>query len=164
MNSTVMKCNFLLAFTIISCALAADCLAAESALVWKLKQGDEQHYLITQSNKMSMNLGQAGATDTQFKQRINMTWNVKSVDENGTAELEQSIDRIRLEMEAPGQKGIEYDTKSDEAPRGYAAMLVPLYKAMTSVPFQATITARGEFTSFVVPKKTVEALKKCSRC
>jgi hypothetical protein len=62
-------------------------------------------------------------------------------------------------MNMPPVGVIEYDSASNEAPVGFAAMLAPVYKALTESEFELTITDRGEIKDVKIPEKLIESLK-----
>jgi hypothetical protein len=64
-----------------------------------------------------------------------------------------------MKMPIPGAGAFEYDSKSDTPPTGIAAMIAPMYKAMTEGEFEITITSRGEFKDVKVPEEVLAALK-----
>jgi len=133
--------------------------AAEEPLLWKFKAGDEHHFRMTQNMDMGMILGTTDRKiETNVKQVLDMTWKIEAVDDQGQATLVQSVDRVQMDMQAPGQQKMHYDTDADEAPSGFAAMLVPMFKAMTAEPFKMTITPRGEIKDFEIPAALAKAM------
>ncbi len=133
--------------------------AVEAPLVWKFQVGDEYHYRMTQNMDMKMTLGVTDRKiETSVQQVLDMTWKIEAVDDQGLATLVQSVDRVQMDMQAPGQQKMHYDTDSDEAPSGFAAMLVPMFKAMTAEPFKMTITPRGEIKEFEMPEALAKAM------
>jgi|GEM_PF-1082668 len=134
-------------------------VANETPLVWKLQTGDQHQYRLTQTMDMEMTLGQAKRQlQTRLQQVLDMTWEVTEIDAQAAA-LRLSVDRIQIDIIAPGQPEVHYDTASEKAPSGYAAILSPLLKTMTGQPFEACMTTRGEITSFKLPADFEKALK-----
>lgn len=134
--------------------------AEEAPLVWKFQAGDVHHYRMTQNTDMNMTIGTSDReVKTGMTQVIDMTWKIEAVDDQGIATLVQSVTRVQMDMQAPGQQKMHYDTDSDEAPAGFAAMLAPLFKAMTAEPFKMTITPRGEIQVFEMPESLAKAMK-----
>ncbi len=138
--------------------VASTLVCAGEPLIWKFAVGDAHHYQLVQTMNMTMSLGPSGETASTVKQTIGMTWEVKSVEANGTAVLLQTIDRIEMDLSAPGQKEVHFDTASDESPEGFAAMLAPTLNALTSTPFKVTMTPRGEITEVEVPETLVAVM------
>jgi len=131
---------------------------AAEPLLWKFVEGDSYHYQMIQDMKTTMNLGPGGETTSAVKQTIDMVWNVDSVDENGTAVLTQSINRVQLDITAPGQGDVHFDTASEEPAQGFAAMLAPSLMAMTKTPLKVTMTSRGEITAVEIPEALLKAM------
>jgi len=137
--------------------VSSSAIAAEP-LVWKFAEGDTYRYQMVQGMETTMDLGPDGATTSAVKQTIDMTWEINSVDEEGTAVLTQTIDRMQMEIKAPGQGEVHFDTASEEPAQGFAAMLAPSLKSMTKSPFKLTMTSRGEITTVEVPEALIETL------
>ncbi len=153
------SCFFFTAFFLTAVA-TGPLLADASPLIWKFQVDEEYQYRMTQEMNMELALG---ATDrmveTSTRQAIDLTWKVQQVGEQGQAQLMQSVDRIQMDLQAPGQQKMHYDTASEETPTGFAAMLVPLFQAMTKQPFAMTMGPRGEIFELEVPENVAEALK-----
>jgi Family of unknown function (DUF6263) len=138
---------------------AAQPSRAEEALRWKFKAGDAFDYELIQEMNMNIEAGQAGQLGTTAGQTMNMTWNVKSVDDKGSAVVEQKIDRIRMKMTAPGNQGFDYDTDSKDPAVGIAAMVAPTMEAMTAGQFTFTISPRGEVSDVKISDALLTAIK-----
>ncbi len=134
-------------------------LAAE-ALVWKFAVGDVHHYQMVQEIRMSMDLGPEGETVSTVKQTLDMSWEVESIDESGAARIAQKISRTQIDIAAPGQANVRYDTASDASPQGYATMLAPVLTALTTSTFKFTLSATGEITDVEIPESYLEVLSR----
>jgi len=139
------------------CWLSVAVNAAEP-LLWKFVEGDSYNYQMVQEMKTSMNLGPGGETTSSVKQIIDMVWNINSVDDDGTAAMTQAINRVQMNITAPGQGDVNFDTAEEEPAQGFAAMLAPSLKAMTKTPFKVTMTSRGEITNVEVPAALLESM------
>jgi predicted secreted protein len=142
---------------VVGAALVANRAAAEEGLRWKFTAGEKLDYVINQDMNMTMNTGPQGQMNMNMKQQMDMTWQVDKIDESGNATILQSIDRVRMKMTGP--QTIDYDSQSEEAPAGLAAMIAPLFDAMTKGKFVITMTPQGEITDVVVPQEVIDALK-----
>jgi len=145
-----------------ACA-AAWCVAAAAvaadAPVWKFSVGMEEHYRMSQDMTLAMDMGPAGKMNTVVKQQIDMTWRVLEVSESGVAKLTQKIDRMRMQMTAPGGNEIAFDSSSSEPPTGFAAMLAPVMKELTKTAFEVSMSPRGEVLDVAIPEDLLKALK-----
>ena len=151
------RCRFSLLLPLLFCCPVQ---ADETPLVWKFQAGDEHHYQMTQDMDMEMSIGTADRKiETSFEQVLDMTWKIEKVDDQGFAKMLQSVDRVRMDMQAPGQQEMHYDTESEEAPSGFGAMVGPMFKAMTAEPFKMTFTPRGKITDLEMPESLAKAMK-----
>ena len=76
----------------------------------------------------------------------------------GEAVIRQKVDRVRMKMTGPMGK-VDYDSDSEEAPTGMAAMWAPMFDAMTQGNFEITMTSRGEVKDVKIPEELLTALK-----
>ncbi len=159
---TLLRFAFFYALVLFSAQVAQ---AEEAPLVWEFRVGDQHHYRLTQDMDMEMSLssdsqsGDPRKVETRVQQTIDMTWTVEQVDDGGGAEIVQSVDRLQMNMQAPGQRELHYDTASDKSPSGFAAMLVPLFKALTTEPISMSISSRGEIDIVEIPEPLEKALQ-----
>lgn len=137
---------------------AATCHAAEP-LRWKFEPGEVIKYEMTQKMDTTVTAGPAGNFQSGMEQTMDMTWHIDEVTPEGNAKMRQQIERVRLKMTMPGGQVTEYDSASEDAPQGMAAMLAPLYDAMTEGEFQVTMTPRGDILDAEAPPKLIEAMK-----
>ena len=73
---------------------------ADTELRWKFKQGDKTQYEMKTEMIQDTMAGDA-PVQAKMSQTMDMTWEVKSVSDDGTATLNQTIDRVRMEMTLP---------------------------------------------------------------
>ncbi|MGC8639074.1 MAG: DUF6263 family protein [Isosphaeraceae bacterium] len=140
------------------CAIAAGPAASAESLRWKLKAGESLRYTMVQEISQQMKL-----PDRDLKQTTNLTvnlhWSVKSVASDGVAEMTQTIDRVRLKVDAP-DTSFEFDSQNPKGPEGpIATQLTPLLKALVGVEFNVRMNPRGQFIEVKVPQKLVESLR-----
>jgi hypothetical protein len=151
--------TLLIAFVALGSVVVA-CAQAEEPLRWKFKVGEKLDYNMVQEMQMSAS-GPAVPKEmkTSMRQEMNMTWDVQGVDDKtGEAVIRQKFDRVKMKMSTP-VGGFDYDSKSEEAPSGLAAMIAPMYKAMTEGEFEITMTSRGEVKDVKIPEQVITALK-----
>jgi len=146
-------------FFVTSFFLSASGSMASEPLRWKFEVGQKFNYHMVQNMEMEMTAGPAGAMKTTVRQVMDMTWDVQGVNEEGEAVILQTFDQIQMSMKGMPGQGLEYDSSSEEPPAGMAAMIAPLFKAMTMEPFELTMTARGEVRDVKVPQKVLDAIK-----
>ncbi len=141
-----------------SCVAGHALQAEEAALQWKFTVGDQHHFRVNQSMTVQMDLGAAGAVETGVTQKLDLVWEVEAVAPQGLATIRQKVHRVRMELQAPGQVAVSYDTDSAEAPTGYAAMLAPTLQAFMELPLSITLTPRGKIQAVEIPEKLTTTL------
>lgn len=141
-----------------SLLLAAASSARAAEVVWKFTPGLTNRFQMSQETKVTKT-GAGGDMSVDSVLTIDMSWTVKEVKPDGSAVLEQRIDRMRMSHKSGDGVQSEVDTKSEEPPQGLAAMAWPLLKAVTGNVFTVTMTPRGEVTDVIVPEAVAEALK-----
>jgi len=132
---------------------------ADTELRWKFKAGDKTRY------EMRMELTQdTKAGDMPFQVRMNqtmdMTWEVTEVGDDGTATMNQTIDRVRMELTLPqaGQAPIKYDSQQPEKAPG-TEMLTKIFDAMVGKPFVIKVTPLGKVVDLKTPEAILAAFK-----
>lgn len=147
-----------LALAAISCLAVPLATHAAEPLVWKFKVGAGNRYRMTQKMEMTMNLGAGGAEGQEMTNVIDLSWVVDKVNDDGSAQLTQTVDRMHMTVAPKGRDKIEFDTDSTDEPQGFAAMLAPLFRAMTRAKFTLTMSPRGKISEVKVPEELIAAL------
>ena len=147
-------------FGLVSLVLVLHCLpaSAQDLLRYKFQTGDKLPYALEQ--KMTMNMMVNGnAVHMDMTQLMDMTWNIKAVDKEGSAKMSQTFDRVRLTMDSPGGK-MQFDSKEGKAPDGPGgASIAELYKGLIGAEISFSMNSRGEISDVEVPTKLTEAMK-----
>ena len=162
LRSGALRCVGLVVLTLFAAATSAMTARADTTLRWKFKEGAKNHF------EMTMEMVQdtkAGPMPFQVKmnQIMDMTWEVKSVGDDGTATMNQTIDRVRMEMVLPqaGQPPIKYDSQQKEKAPG-TEMLARIFEIMIGKPFVLRVTPLGKVLDLSAPADLVAALKGAS--
>lgn len=135
---------------------ATDARSAEP-LRWKFAKGQVHNYTVSQTMKTKSEIN-GQTVETSSTQKMTMTWEVKDVDAQGNASMEQTIRRVVMEVGSPqGKVGV--DTESKEAPEGPAAQLKTMFGALVGTPIKVKMTPRGEFSDVVIDPKMFETFK-----
>jgi hypothetical protein len=133
--------------------------ARGATLRWKFKPGETLHYTMDQKTVTTAKLPGGQEIKTTLNQTIEMSWAVKGVDDGGAAELVQTLDRIRDQVEAP-VGSFAYDSKEPKEPEGLiASARVPLFKALLGAPIAFKMSPLGEPSDVRVPDKVATALR-----
>ena len=98
--------------------LNATSAPADVLLRWKFAQG--QKLLVSLDQKIELDTT-AGAQPRKLAigMLMDMTWNVDAVAAEGTADITQTITRLKMHLET-GHGPIDFDTDSDVPPKGAA--------------------------------------------
>lgn len=133
--------------------------SADEPLRFSFRVGQEVPYTLIQDMKMTMDAGPAGVMKTKTNQTIKMAWRVEEVKEDGSAVMTHDVQRVQMSLAGPLGQGYEFDTDSQQAPQGLAAMIAPIFKALVESDYKVTMTPRGEISDMVIPEAVMEALK-----
>src|SRR5262249_50624579 len=130
-------------------ALAALCLGvstlnAQHVLQWKFRAGERLHYTFTRDQTVKRT---ADGENTQESARTttDMTLVVDQVAADRAAQLTLVFNRIQYQNKTSNSE-IQYDSKSDEAPRGVESKLAAKFKKLLGSEFSFKMTPRGEIT------------------
>lgn len=138
-------------------ALGAADARAEKVLRWKFKEGDALHF-ITKMN-MAQSLTVMGmAQKSNVDQTTAVTWVVTSVDADGTAEMAQRVDRIKMKISG-GPIAATIDTNGPEPMDQMGKLISPLFKAMVKHPLTLRMSAQGVISDVVLPEGLKEAMQ-----
>lgn len=119
---------------------AAAGVRAAEPLRWKFAPNEQLDYEITGATAIS--LGQPPSV-YRLRQQLDVTWRVQQVDDAGGATIEQTVRRVRLELDDP-LGTVEYDSQTDDEPSSLAALLAPVFEAVLEHPIGFKLSARGE--------------------
>jgi len=137
--------------------------AGAQSLVWKFAEGDQFGVSVDQESSVNTVVDRR-AIDQTSRMTMEMSWDVESVDDQGTARLRQTIGRIVATLTVPGQEGpksprtVNYDSSQEEF-RGDAKRMHDSFSKIIDQPVFLTITARGEIKDVEVPKETLASLR-----
>lgn len=138
--------------------VAAAAQAAPIKLQWKFVEGQKTKYRIVQDVVIDMDISGQSVRMT-MTQTMNLTWAVKSVDDQGTADMTQTIDRLQMKMRGAPRADVSYDSDSDRKPEGLAALLSPMFEAIVKQPVKLKMSREGKVSDVELPKEMSEKLK-----
>jgi hypothetical protein len=128
-------------------------------LKWKFKEGERFQYVIdkqtiTKTSRM---------IELKTSQTFDMTWTIKKVLRDGSAEMTQTFDRIRFKTEGMlGENPLDsvaFDSKESKDPQGPATALGQVLRTLVGNDATLTMTALGEVKDLKLPQRAVVALK-----
>ncbi len=130
---------------------------APSDLRWKFKEGQVLRYVLNQNTSMGISVG-GQSIDNSIDQMYELTWKVKAVKADGSAEMVQVFDRVKYMMDSVlGQMSV--DTKDEKDPEGPAAAMGQVFRALVGAEATMVMTPLGEIKDFKLPAKAAEMLK-----
>jgi len=132
-------------------------LTAAEPLRWQFAPGQAFNFYVNQS--MVLKTGERGEITTTVVQRIDMTWDVQAVSDDGVATIRASIGRLQISMDTPPSSQLAYDSLADRPPVGMEAMLAETYDAMAKAKYEITLTPRGEVRGVTLPDELMETIK-----
>ena len=146
---------------------------ADQALRWKFKEGEKLQYALESKSDILVDAGGV-EFDISTGQIMDMTWTVKKVNPDGSAEVGQSIDRLQLMINSPLTGEFKYDSKeaaekkdeeqeSEESatpgPGGQIAQqFVPILEKLIGKEITMTITPQGEVKDIKLPEELIALL------
>ncbi len=148
MDGTAQRKQFP-AFTRLTLALVISLVANVSAygqlkqLRWKFQPGDALQVTFQQNTQMTSDVSGTGIT-TIAKMGMSSRWDVRAIETNGVYDIQQTIERVTMEMIVPGGHNLVYDTASTEAPQGMAKTLAASVDPLVGVDFMHKMSPRGE--------------------
>lgn len=146
-------------FAVVVLAAAVD--ARGQDLRYKFEPGEKLLYTMTQDVAMVIKAEGVPEQQMTIDQTTEMSWTIEDVQDDGTARIVQSIDRIQMNLAAPPNVSFQYDSASNEEPTGAVANLIkPILQAMIGARFTVTMDARGQIKEIQVPDSLVEAMQK----
>lgn len=87
-------------------------------------------------------------------------WLVTAVDEQGTATIELSFERIAVRSELPPADAVEYDSASARTPTGEAKQLATAIQPFLGAKFTAKLASHGEWVDYQPSPELAESLAK----
>jgi len=129
-----------------------------ATLRWKFKPGETLRYSMDQKTVTTLQVpGQK--LETTLTQTIDLSWVVKDVAADGTADASWTIDRMRTRIES-AIGAFAYDSKDEKVPEGpVAAALVPTLKVLVGAQFPFKINPQGELSDVQIPEKVAQVLR-----
>jgi len=118
----------------------------QERLRWKFTPGDERTIVMTNESESR---GAGAGISNKTEMVATMSWRVNKVDEHGSAQVEQKIQRVKMTMNLTGMQPLEYYSSSpDPNPNPILAASLPVLQSLLDSSFQMTITRQGRITAF----------------
>lgn len=146
-----------LAITLAACLAPAATAQKAPEFRYKFQEGQVFPYLLKQATESILSIN--GQTiEQKTDQTFDVTWKVKKVRDDGSAEIGQTFDRVRVNIDSILAQ-FEFDTKDDKEAQGPLAQLGTLYRELVGEEGSIRVTPRGEVLDVKLPTKAAAALK-----
>ncbi|MEW4569415.1 DUF6263 family protein [Tautonia sp. JC769] len=152
-----LRSRFLLVWVPTACLLLSAPSGAAETLRWKFAQGDTHQYELNQTT-VTTAMVQNQEVKTTINQTVDMAWEVDSVNDDGSARVAQTIERVRVSLDSQFAS-FAYDSQDDAAGEGPAAMLKPVIDALVGSRVVLVMNTRGEVSDVEVPDEMIERLR-----
>jgi hypothetical protein len=150
----------LLVASLAICGILSATAQAQNTLRWKFKKGDTLNYVMEQTTEMKMDLS-GSLIEIVSGMTFDTTWNIKSVAADGSAEIEQTVDRIQMKMDSPLGGALDYDSKKPGSGQGQIwEMMGPMIESMVGGTVSLKATSTGEVSDIKLPQKVTDQLAK----
>ena len=136
------------------CTLAATA-QAQVQLKWKFQQGQKLNLQLAQDMTIAIAV-QGQAINQKIQMGMDLAWDVKQVDSQGVATIDQKFSRIRMTMEMPFGK-LQVDTNNEEH-EGPAAQIAEQLKPLTEGVITQKLSPSGEVLEVKLDEKATAAL------
>ncbi len=152
--------NFRLRLTV----LLGICLALQvqecygDVFEWKLKQGDRFQVTFDQVTHQESEVN-VKKVEMDMTLRMEMTWEVLSLDSNRTATIKQQFTRLQVELETPTVEKVEYDSAEKKVPVGMAAKISSAMTVLLGGEFLVKMSPRGKIESVTASDELLEKLR-----
>ncbi len=136
--------------------VGATAAAADSAPRWKFKPGETLNYVLERNADGKMKLA-GNPIGIKMGMKFDTTWKCTGVSDDGTASLEQTVDRIQISMESPLSGAITFDSAAGATPDGpLGAMLGPMINGLLNQPIKLQVSPLGAVSDITLPAKLQE--------
>jgi hypothetical protein len=153
-----MTARRLVVLSLASWLIAIGVARAETTLKWKFKEGDVLNYVMDSSSEQKMDV-QGQVFEIGSKMTFDLTWKVKAVGADGSADMEQIVDRIQIKMTSPFAN-LDYDSKSAKEPEGPIwEQMKPIITSMTGETFSMKVSPAGKVSDIKLPAKMTKAFE-----
>jgi hypothetical protein len=158
-----MRTNLLKSFVIIVAVLLAGgaTTRAETLLRNKFTPGNTRHYVMNQDQEIIVHIqGQDATQNISQNLSIEMTSKVESVDAKGNGTMSMLMGHIKMTMKGPQGVMLDYDSASQEKPKGLGKMVALLFDPLTKQPIKLTTSPLGKISNLKMPEGFSESIKK----
>jgi hypothetical protein len=148
-----------LVFTLLLPLVPSAAVAAEAPR-WKFKQGETLNYVLERNADGQMKLA-GNPIGLKMGMVFDTTWKCTAVADDGSAQLEQTVDRIQISMASPLSGEVKFDSSAGATPGGpLGAMLGPMINGLLNQPIKLKVSPLGAVSNIELPAKLQEEFAK----
>lgn len=146
----------------VACFLTAASLAqGQTLLRWKFQPGETLHYrLANQFVEKAQFAGGRQPITMSIDYRVDDVWKIGSVDKEGVATVNRTIDHVRLKVTGPQGVVVDYDSASPTEPNGAAKTFGQVFQLLVQKATVFRINPRGEILTAQPPAGLLDGLRK----
>ncbi len=123
---------------------------------WKFAPGETLHYVLDRAVDGTMSMA-GNEFGIKMRMTFDTTWKCTGVNDDGTANLDQTIDRIQISMSMPLAGDVNYDSISSKKPSGPVwTLLRPMVEGMLGQTFTLKVSPEGKVSDIELPAKLTE--------
>jgi len=140
--------------------LVASVTQVQAAKEFHLKFQKGQVFQVTMNQETKQTIMVMGQNkEMPMNMTMGMTWNVTDVKPDGTIFITQTIDRVQMAMNIPGQGEMKYDSQN---PGGggnpLAAMLGKMFEPMLKAKFEQKMNRQGKMLEIKIPDEALQSV------
>ena len=150
---TALRPGYGLALGLLVLVAAGAQSQAQTTVKWSGKPGEILKYVFQQSNDIKYtSQGQNFATKSDLN--VELTWTIKAIAKDGSLEVTQIADRVRVRIVNAGRI-LEFDTKDKDTPSAEVAPVAKIYGAVVNQPYALKLSPQGEVIDVKIPDAVV---------
>jgi hypothetical protein len=127
----------------------------------QFREGEQRDVRIDQNLNLSIGIGDQNLK-VQMKQDIRFRNAVVSVDPNGNARIRQRVTAVKMTSEGIPGAELRFDSNDEEEPKGLAALVAPIFRAMMEGDIHLTMTPRGQILDIELPPAMLTAVERAA--
>lgn len=154
-----LSARFAGAVTLAVMLVASSPSPGQKVLRYKFTPGQTHRYAVTQKMVQSVATPERTVKIT-LTQTMDTRQKIDAVDAEGVASVTQTVERVRMDMDLPQGRKVQYDSAAKEPPEGIAKAYANAVGSLVNRPIRMRLTSRGEARKVEVPADALAGLKK----
>jgi hypothetical protein len=134
---------------------------AQKVLRYQFRPGEKRDMLIDQDMRMTMGIADQNIR-MQVKQNIQFRSEVTAIGADGAARINQRVTRVNMASTGIPGADFRFDSQSNEEPKGVAAAIAPIFRAMMAGNVTLTMTPQGAIQDITLPEEMLAATERAA--